>query len=756
MAIEPSSKRFRWQKVKDQKRGGFFGEIIAAIARYWKGEHAASFKVSASRLLLFCAVLISLFLAMTPPSLLVPVPFVVGQTFPYDIRAHRTVRYLSEIATKKRRQAVAQAIPRQYRLDPSVASRWKAVLNDLVDSVMAMQGENLPPNAKIAAIKKRIGLNIPDRALEVLFKTSPATLRFGHEMLLRALDDEWQRGIKPTPEERASALQRVKSNLDKLPLNDDLKLALHRLAEVALQPNMVFDPIATQKARERAQASVEPVWRTITVGELIARRGELVTEEHLEKLRALGYNFSALFGVTVLALLFTIAAALFIRLVAPSIFSDNPRLTLLALLWAIALLLVRFLHRSLGPEVSFVTIATAATMTTVLFSPPVSVFASVLSAIAATLGMTMDWQALPAGALRPFLSSAALGVAASFLSTDVRTRMHLIQAGALLGVLAFFFPLILGLVTGETLLISWDEFQKLLLWALLTGTIPPALTLAGVSALERLFNITTVFTLTELANPNFPLLRELAEKAPGTFQSSLMVARLAQEAAKRIGANELLTWVGGLYHDIGKLKRPHYFVENQPPGTHNPHDTLSPKMSANVLRLHVEEGIEIAQKYRLPEPIVNIIREHHGTSIMAYFHAKAKERKDMMLVEEEYRYKGPKPRSKESAIIMLADSVEAAVRARSNPTTEEIAQIIDEVVREKLEDGQLEEAPISFRDLTEIKKAFLETFKSIYHQRVEYPRKGQEGNGTQQVGHGVKNRQANASAWSERKIEASG
>jgi putative nucleotidyltransferase with HDIG domain len=372
------------------------------------------------------------------------------------------------------------------------------------------------------------------------------------------------------------------------------------------------------------------------------------------------------------------------------------------------------------------------------------------------LGMTMDWQALPAGALRPFLSSAALGVAASFLSTDVRTRMHLIQAGALLGVLAFFFPLILGLVTGETLLISWDEFQKLLLWALLTGTIPPALTLAGVSALERLFNITTVFTLTELANPNFPLLRELAEKAPGTFQSSLMVARLAQEAAKRIGANELLTWVGGLYHDIGKLKRPHYFVENQPPGTHNPHDTLSPKMSANVLRLHVEEGIEIAQKYRLPEPIVNIIREHHGTSVMAYFHAKAKERKDMMLVEEEYRYKGPKPRSKESAIIMLADSVEAAVRARSNPTTEEIAQIIDEVVREKLEDGQLEEAPISFRDLTEIKKAFLETFKSIYHQRVEYPRKGQEGNGTQQVGHGVKNRQANASAWSERKIEASG
>jgi cyclic-di-AMP phosphodiesterase PgpH len=134
--------------------------------------------------------------------------------------------------------------------------------------------------------------------------------------------------------------------------------------------------------------------------------------------------------------------------------------------------------------------------------------------------------------------------------------MHLVQTGALLGILTFVFPLILGLVTGETLLISLDEFQRLLLWALLTGSIPPALTLVGVSALERLFKITTVFTLTELANPNFPLLRELAEKAPGTFQSSLMVARLAQEAAKRIGANELLVWVGGLYHDIGETEAP--------------------------------------------------------------------------------------------------------------------------------------------------------------------------------------------------------
>lgn len=751
MGIEPNSEK---RKSKKRRSGGFFANINST-AREWMERHGVPLKVSASKLVLFCIALISLFLSMTPSSLLVPVPFVVGQTFPYDIRAHRTVRYLSEIATEKRRQAVAQTIPRQYRIDPSVASQWRAILNELIDSVMAMQREDISRDEKVVAIKKRLGLDVPDWVLTVLLRTSPASLRFGYEMLLRTLEEEWRRGVKPIPEEYAIALRRVKGNIDSLPLSSELKSALKQLSELAFQPNMVFDPLATEEARKKAQASVEPVWRVITAGDLIARKGELVTEEHLEKLKALGYNFPALLGLAILAFLICVTSILFIRLVAPSILADNSRLALLTLIWAFALLSTRFLYHSLGSEISFVTVATASVTTSVLFNPLISIFSSAIFALSTTLGMTMDWQTLPIGALNPFLSSAAIGVSASFLSADVRTRLHLVQGGILLSVLAFFFPLILGLVTGEITLMSWDDFQRLLLWALLTGLIPPALTLVGVSALERFFNITTVFTFAELANPNFPLLKELAEKAPGTFQSSLLVARLAQEAARRIGANELLAWVGGLYHDIGKLKRPRYFVENLLPGEANPHDELGPKMSANVLRLHVEEGVEIAQKYRLPEPIISIIREHHGTSVMAYFHAKAKERKDMV-VEDEFRYKGPKPQSKESAIVMLADSVEAAVRANPNPTTEEIERIIETVVREKVDDGQMEEAPISFRELTEIKRAFLETFKSIYHQRIEYPKKEHEGNGSQKFDHGDKNRQATPSPRVEKKVETGG
>ena len=777
MASEVSGGKSRWKRIRKQKgRGleaggrvplsGFFDGIAEAL-KEWLQKSGISLKVSALRLFLFCGILVSLFLAMTPSSLLAPAPFVVGQTFPHDIRAHRTVRYLSEIATERRGQAVAQAVPRQYRLDASVALRWRAILNDLTDSVTAIHGKEMPLGEKAKTIKQRIGLDVPAHVLLTLIHTSPSTVRFGHEMLLRALELEWQRGIKPTPEEQTAALQRVKDSIDKLPLNNELKSALKRLAELALQPNMVFDPIATQKAREQARATVEPVWRTITVGELIARKGELVTEEHLEKLRALGYNFSALIGTVILALVTTAAAVLFLRLVSPSIYADNLRITLLTLLWMVGLLSVRFLYRSLGPEVSFVTVATIAMMTTVLFTPVFSIFASWVFALSTTLGMVMDWQALPTGSLRPFLSSAALGIAASFLSADAKIRMQLIRAGALLGILAFFLSLMVGLVTGETLTVSWGDFQQLFLWALLTGAIPPALTLAGVSALERPFNITTVFTLTELANPNVPLLRELAEKAPGTFQSSLMVARLAQEAARRIGANDLLAWVGGLYHDIGKLQRPQYFVENQPPGAKNPHDDLAPDISANVLVLHVEQGVEIARKNRLPKPIIDIIQEHHGTSLMTYFLDKAKKRKDLLEEdrdENKYRYKGPKPRTKESAIIMLADSVEAAVRALPNSDLKTIEQVIEEVVASKLEDGQLEEAPLSFHDLTEIKKAFLDTFMSIYHQRIEYPKKEQESieypkkeqesNDAQRLRIGVKNHQPTNAQGVERKIEA--
>lgn len=704
--------------------------------RRWKnGQHrpvVALFpivKVNLPRLLLFCVTFAAIWWAMTPPSLLVPVPFVVGDTFPYDIRAYRTVRYLSETATERRRQMVAAAMPRQYRRDPSVAARWEAVLNELMETLRNWQTIHAPLSEKVNQVERRIGIDLPEDSLRILLQTSPTTLQLGKEVLLQKLRAEWQRGIRPTPEDQATALQRVKDQLARAPFTREVRVALEQLAAVVLQPNMVFDPIATELARAKARESVEPVWQTIVAGELIARKGELVTEEHIEKLRALGYNFPALIGITLLSLLLTFALALFLRIGMAPIYADLSRLGLLCLLWVPGMLLVRFLYPLTGVEVAFVVAAGAGMLTAMLVNPLVSVLASLMFALITSLGMSTDWQSLPTGALRPLLLSGACGMAASLLSGDVRTRAQLVRVGLVLFLLTFSASLVLGLVTGEIFLSSWGELQRLFLWSAVVGFVPPAVTLAGVGFLERPFGVVSVFTLTELANPNTPLLRELAEQAPGTFQSSLIVARLAQEAARRIGANDLLAWVGGLYHDIGKLTRPEYFVENQPSGTVNPHSRLGPRVSALILGAHVRDGIELAKRFRLPQPVVDIIAEHHGTSVMTYFWAKAHEQCPT-LVESDYRYRGPKPRSKESAIILLADSVEAAVRALPNPDLERVREVIDSVVAAKIADGQLDESPLSFRDVQEIKQAFFDTFKSIYHQRIEYPRVERHGKAT--------------------------
>lgn len=706
---DPSLRRSRWWR------------FTARPVTSKRPSKSTPARIPLVRLGLFGLTVLALVFGMLPPPLMAPFAFREGEVFPHEIRAYRTVRYLSEIETERRRQEVAAAVPRQYRRDPAVAAQWRAVLNDLFDGAQALRAQPSSVAEKLRRLRQAVGLALPDQVLLTLLRASPATLELMRRSLLNLLETEWQRGIRPTAEDRLAALERVKNRIAQLPLTTDHQWALVRLAEVALQPNLVFDPIATERARERARASVPPVWRTIQAGELIARRGELVTAAHLEKLHALGYNFPALMGTFLLASLLTVGIVFFLRMALPTVYGDNRQLTLLALLWLPGLILVRVLMAPLGPEIAFPTVAAAAMMTTVLVNPLFSLFASGVFALATTLGMATDWQTLPTSAFRPFFVTVTVGVAATFLTADVRTRGHLMRAGLLLALGTLALQAVIGTVTGETLLMTWSDLQRLVLWAVLTGALPPALSLISLSGLERLFGVTTVFTLMELANPHAPLLRELAEKAPGTYQSSLMVARLAQEAAKRIGANDLLAWVGGLYHDIGKLVRPHYFVENLPPGSHNPHDKISPQMSAKVLALHVEQGEELARHHRLPPPIVDIIREHHGTSVMTYFLAKAKERGELTN-EAQYRYSGPKPRSKESAIVMLADSVEAAVKAVSDPTPEQIERIVHEVVDAKVADGQLDDAPLTLHELQEIKRALIDTLKSIYHHRIEYPK----------------------------------
>ncbi len=326
--------------------------------------------------------------------------------------------------------------------------------------------------------------------------------------------------------------------------------------------------------------------------------------------------------------------------------------------------------------------------------------------------------ALLPGTWSPFallVYNTFVGWTAAFAATYFHDRYSIyrivVVVAAVAGLLAFVF---------------WvDQVNpvKIATWATLSALIS-GLTVLGVLPLyERFFQVSTDFLLLELSNTNAPLLRELAQRAPGTFTHSLNVAHLAEAAARALGLNPLLARVAALYHDIGKLKNPHLFIENQI-GAENPHDALPPEESVRILVDHVREGLRLAQQYGLPREIVGVIQSHHGTSLIRPFFAKALESQGDAQ-EAAYRYPGPKPRNKLEAIVMLADSVEAAIRSLRNPTLYEIRTMTHQVLEGKWNEGQLDDTDLTRRDLGLIEEAFLQALKGIFHPRIEYPEVGQ-------------------------------
>jgi len=258
-------------------------------------------------------------------------------------------------------------------------------------------------------------------------------------------------------------------------------------------------------------------------------------------------------------------------------------------------------------------------------------------------------------------------------------------------------------------------------YGLLNGLFCAILTVGSLPLWESVFDVVTPLKLLELSNPNHPLLKKLLIEAPGTYHHSIIVGNLSEAATGAVGGNALLARTGAFYHDVGKTSRPYFFKENQLT-SENPHDKISPSLSSIIITSHVKDGLELAKKHKLPQEIANFIDQHHGNTLVAYFYHKAKSGENGDMVEEEsFRYKGLKPQTKETAIVMLADSVEAAVRSLSAPNKEKIEKLINKIIKDKLEDGQLEESNLTLGELQKIKQSFVKVILGIFHERIEYP-----------------------------------
>ena len=485
------------------------------------------------------------------------------------------------------------------------------------------------------------------------------------------------------------------------------------------RPTVQLDRAATDRRRAELRNSVSEVKHEVRTGEKIVGRHEVVGRAEHEKLRALqesmqarigGRPWGRIGGAVIYNALVLAIFGITIVLFRPQLYQSFRALALFAILFLLVLVggsLAAQLPPTVRPEL--VPVALAAVICSVLFDPRISMIAAMI------LAVLIGGQSVFRGTNALFLN--LIGGAAAAISVRVIRRRDQMYRPVLTIASAY---LLAAVAIGLTLDQRPLAIGTSAMWGAVNALISVSLAMLLLPLGERFTRITTDMTLLEYSDLNQGLLARLSREAPGTFAHTIAMANLVEAACNAIGANGLLGRVGTYYHDIGKLKKPQYFVENQPQGR-NPHDKLKPGMSAAIIRNHVKEGLELAQEYRLPGLIAAFIPEHHGTLPISYFLEKAKERDGQTLNEAEFSYPGPIPQSAETAICMLADGVEAATKVLQDPTPQRIREVIDHIVRQRMEQGQLHDAPLTLGQLTLVKEQFARVLSGMYHARIDYP-----------------------------------
>lgn len=501
---------------------------------------------------------------------------------------------------------------------------------------------------------------------------------------------------------------------------------LYVLAEKAVQKNvkanLLLDTEALEAARQKAIESVTPI--TYKKGEIIVEEGKRVTEEQYEVLRSLslvqndGLNIRLYVTVSLIVLIMYVLFSAYIYEFHRDLLNQPGKVWLVSIQISIVMLLaylLQFVDIRLAPVVS---VALVIGLTS---RERVGLTANILVSVLVGMMAGESGQIFAPESFQIAFSNILGGWLAVLVLRAERARTQrgtILVAGAISGALVGLVYLVIAFSEGT------GRFFRPPVCGFVSGILSGILGLGLLPVFENVFNILTPMKLMELSNPNQPLLRKLLMEASGTYHHSIVVANLAEQAADAIGANGLLARTASYYHDVGKLKRPAFFKENQMTGD-NPHDKIAPELSAMILISHTTDGLNFAKKYKLPKEFQNVIRSHHGTSLTGYFYGKAVQiaagQADGSVHEADFRYGGPKPQTKEEAVIMLADTVEAASRTLKDHSSESIHAMVEKLVREKLNDGQLDESNLILSDLQILIESFTKTLSSTYHERIEYP-----------------------------------
>lgn len=497
-----------------------------------------------------------------------------------------------------------------------------------------------------------------------------------------------------------------------------IKTVAERILEKELVANYSLDETATDEAKLAAAAEVSQGSYLYKQGRTIVRSGDIVTQAHIAMLEELGMlenenvDIKLYLGVALLTLTVLLILGFYIAVYEPKMIQTPKKVLMLAILTVLSVLYSALIY-PYRPGLAQIAICTV--LVAVLLKPRVALVSNM--ALSVLLGvMATSGEAAQSQGVSTLIVSLIAGTAAVYLCKKPMHRMRIMLSGLVIGVTGGLTSVFIGLVFSseiKTVLLS-------ALWPALAGVISAVLCVGTLPVWEAVFDVLTPTKLLEITNPNQPLLRRLAIEAPGTHHHSIVVANLAESGAQAIGADIMLTRAGAYYHDVGKLAAPEAYTENQDEKLKSFHSMLLPAESAAIIRMHPTEGYELAQKYKLPKEICNIILEHHGTTLVGYFYAKALEMFDDVN-RADFMYPGPKPRSKEAAVIMLADSAEAAVRSLPDKSPECVREKINQILNDRISDGQFDECDISMLELRKLAAEFTQALSGVHHSRIEYP-----------------------------------
>ncbi|MBI3977794.1 MAG: HDIG domain-containing protein [Chloroflexi bacterium] len=634
-----------------------------------------------------------------------------GQPAPQTIKSAQRVTFVSQIRTKDAREQAAARVPQVLTHDPNVAT---IQINTALE-IMRRIGDLVGDSAKTATQKRDA---IADLTTGIFSTTAAAQVAAMDRATWQSVSVEAARLLDQAMRQRISADQLAETRLrlaDRASLQlppEQTRLAVE-MAGAFVKANMFPDEPATEAKRREARDAVKPVRLTIEKGEVILRDGDIVKPVDMEAMEAAGLlhqevEWQDVTGIALLASIASLGLTAWIAVFRRRLLASDRQVFLVAILVVVTVLAAKLTIPGRDPFAYLFPLAAVPMLIAVLLDGQLAIMVAAVLAVLGTVA---------AGGQLDLATLYLAGSVAGLLLVWRAERLNRFFFGGLAVALTQFLVLAaFSLIQGER---APSQFLLYAFLALVSGGLAAALTVGTFALLGQLFGITTSLQLLELAHPSQPLLRLLMTEAPGTYHHSVIVANLAERAAEAVGADSLLVRVGCYYHDIGKALRPGFFVENQLDGE-SVHDLMNPTTSARMILAHVSDGLTLARRYRLPLRVREFVAEHHGTRLVTYFYDRALQQNGRV-DPESFRYPGPRPKSKETAIAMLADAIEACARAAKDHSPESIGEIVDQIVGQRLKEGELDECDLTLHDLAVIRATFKRVLKGVYHPRIEYP-----------------------------------